>query len=198
MKLKALSLSRLGMFAFAFAVVMGGVLASERTARADVVAAYVSGYGGLASPQGDRAAGSSDMTPVLGAQAGVRLLGLEAYGDYTSMGTNVNVERGILALRLGFDFGATRLELRLGGGAIAERGGALTGPMYASQEHAGAVARAGIDLEHRMARALLAGVGVNGETYTLAASPADALQPGSRLNGSDIMASLHLKFELGI
>jgi len=177
-----------------FAVMVG----SQRAARADVIAAYVSGYGGLASPQGDRPSGSSDMSPMLGAQAGLRLLGLEAYGDYTSMGTNVNVERGILTLRLGFDFGAARLELRLGGGAIAERGGALTGPAYAAQEHVGAVARAGIDLETRMARALLAGIGVNGEAYSLASKPGDELSAGSRLNGSDIMANLHLKFELGI
>lgn len=88
----------------------------EGRARADLLAAFVQGHGGVSSVHVDGLAGQAEGgAPALGFQAGVRLLGLEAYGDYTSFGGGAAVQRGVLGLRLGFDVRNTRLELRAGG-----------------------------------------------------------------------------------
>ena len=43
----------------------------------------------------------------------------------------------------------------------------------------------------------MAGVGINGETFTMS-TQTTALNADGWVQGSDIMASLHLKFEIGI
>jgi hypothetical protein len=186
-----------------FVAVSTGVLliGLQKPALADFLAAYVQGYGGVSSPQGDSSVGgpSSGVSPVLGVQAGARLFGLELYGDYNSYGTGASVERGILGLRLGFDFGNTRLELRGGGGVIGEHNGALTGTLGAPNR-VGVVGRAGVDLERRLAKALFIGAAIDGESFALDNS---AVTPGGLphttwITGSDIFFSLHLKFEIGI
>ncbi len=202
MSWKASSFGRIGCFAMVCAVVT--LLGPQRSARADLFAAYVQGYGGVSSPQGDTATAgqSSGVSPVLGVQAGARVLGLELYGDYTNYGTGASVERGILGLRLGFNFGNTRLELRGGGGAIAEHNGALTGT-FGVADRMGVVGRAGIDLEQRLAKALFIGAGIDGETFALdnsnnSTAALGALPHSAWITGSDVFFSLHLKFEIGI
>jgi hypothetical protein len=177
------------------------VTGSARPARADLLAAYVQGYGGVSDSDSNVSGGTSaGRQGALGVQAGARVTILELYGDYTRMGEGIAVQRGILGLRVGLDFTSkTRLELRLGGGAIAEEGGALTGPTLAPQRHVGVVGRAGVNLEHKLLDTgmLMAGLGINGETFTMA-TETTALQTDGWVQGSDIMASLHLKFEIGI
>lgn len=170
---------------------------AARHARADLLAAYVEGYGGISNA--DMTDGTrGDPSAAVGAQLGARVLGLELYGDYTSLARGAAVERGILGLRLGFKLtDLMRLEIRGGGGVIAEQGGALSGA--ASADRAGLVARAGINLERRLMPTFLAGVGLNGEVFTLApGESAVALQNTSWQQGMDVLATLHLKFELGI
>jgi hypothetical protein len=177
-----------------------------RPARADLQAAYVQGYGGQSDSDSNVSGGTSGARQgALGVQAGARVTILELYGDYTRMGEGMSVQRGILGLRVGLDFTSkTRLELRLGGGAIAEEGGALTGPANAPPNRAGVVGRAGVNLEHKMLDTgmLMLGVGVNGETFTMTSTSTSAattaLNTDGWVQGSDIMASLHLKFEIGI
>ncbi|HEX2659518.1 MAG TPA: hypothetical protein VHU40_14645 [Polyangia bacterium] len=177
--------------------------AFARPARADLLAAYVQGYGGLSSADSSvsgAASSSSGRQGALGVQAGARILFLELYGDYTSLGDGMSVERGILGLRVGLDVTSkTRLELRLGGGAIGEEGGALTGPANAPQHRVGVVGRAGVNLEHQLVDMgrLMGGIGINAETFSMA--PADNPElPRGWVSGSDVLATLHLKFEIGI
>jgi hypothetical protein len=175
-------------------------LVAPHAARADLVAGYVEGYGGVSNADtGVSGSTASGLSPSLGAQAGVRLLGLELYGDYNSPGSGA-IERGILGLRLGFWLtDMTRLELRVGGGAIAEQGGALTGRTVMPIDRAGVVGRVGVNLERRLTSTqwLMAGIGLNGEWFTVT-NTQTALQSDGWIQGSDVLATLHLKFELGI
>lgn len=173
------------------------LLTAERPARADLLAAYVAGYGGLSSPRTDTAAPpTSSLTPGLGLQAGARLLFLEAYGSYTSFGSGMAVQRAILGLRGGLELGKFRLELRVGGGAMGEQGGALTGPVLGTESHAGVVGRAGVSLERRIAPLLLAGLAVDAETFALGVP--NSIDPDGWTTGQDVFASLQLKFEIGL
>src|SRR5262245_12288751 len=79
-------------------------VAVERAARADLLAAYVAGYGGFSSPHTDASAPpAASLTPAAGVTVGARLLALEAYGSYTSFGSGMAVERAILGLRGGLE-----------------------------------------------------------------------------------------------
>ena len=171
---------------------------AARHAHANLLAAYVAGYGGVSNAEMSEAGSHGDSSLAVGAQIGARVLGLELYGDYTSLTRGAAIERAILGLRLGFQLTElTRLEVRGGGGVIAEQGGALSGA--ASIDRTGLVARVGIDVERRFMPMFLAGVGVTGEVFTLApGNSAVALMNTSWQEGMDILASLHLKFELAL
>lgn len=191
--------SRLTFRTLAVALATAGAitLAPERDARADLVAAYVAGYGGLSSPRTDTAAPpTSSLTPGLGVQVGARLLFLEAYGSYTSFGSGMAVQRAILGLSGGLELGKFRLQLRVGGGAMGEQGGALTGPVLGTESHAGVVGRAGVSLERRIAPMLLAGVAVDAETFALGVP--NSIDPDGWTTGQDVFASFQLKFEIGL
>ena len=174
------------------------MMLAARSARADLLAAYAQGYGGVSNSEPNGGT-TSDPSLAIGVQAGARIFGLELYGDYTSLDRNAAIERAILGLRLGFQLTEpTRLELRGGGGVIAEQGGALTGPLGAL-DRAGFVARVGVNLERKLVPMLFIGAGVNAEVFTLA--PGDtavaAVNTGWQ-KGMDVLGSLHLKFEIGI
>jgi hypothetical protein len=185
------------------ALVMVGVW-RESVARADVVAAYLEGYGGVSSPQSADSAGSGSMPTAgtaggLGVQVGARLLIFEAYGDHTVFAAGTSVSRAILGLRGAIGLGGFRLVLRGGGGVLDERGGALLGQANGISERTGVVARGGIALERRLAPTLLGGLGVEAEAFNLSNSPSGtALASTDRVTGADIFFALHLKFEIGI
>lgn len=198
--------ARLALVVAAFAV---AAAARESAARADVVAAYLEGYGGISSPQssdlgGGAATATAGTATALGVQAGARLLIFEAYGDHTVFGAGTSVSRGILGLRGAIELGGFRLVLRGGGGVLQERGGALLGQSNGVSDRSGLVARGGIALERRLAPTLLGGLGMEGEVFNLtnAASsdsgPAVVRAINDRVSGADIFFSLHLKFEVGI
>lgn len=173
------------------------VAAAAPPARAELLAAYVSGFGGFSSPHTDTATPpSTSLTPALGLELGARLLALDAYVNYTSFGGGMAVERGILGLRGGIEIKKTRLYLRIGAGGMAEQGGALTGPVLGTDAHVGVVARAGVGLERRLAKLLLAGIAVDGEAFALGVS--NSVEPSGWTTGKDIFASLHLTFEIGL
>jgi len=192
-----------GAFAIAAVVLLLGVGAST-AARADVVAAYLQGYGGVANQtnggsDGVSAGGSGG--PALGVQAGARFLIFEAYADHTVFGNSVSVSRGIVGLRAALELGGFRLVLRGGGGAIDERGGALTGRLDGGPERVGVVARAGAALERKFAPTLLGGLGLEGEVFNvgpLSGTTINANGTTDRISGSDVFLSFHLKFEIGI
>ena len=93
--------------------------------------------------------------------------------------------------------GGMRLVLRGGGGVISEHGGALTGRLDGVSDRSGPVARAGIALEKKIAPMMLAGFGLEGEVFSVVAGGVPT-QTGGIITGSDIFASFHLKFEIGI
>ena len=177
------------------------VALAPRTSRADLVAAYLEGHGGLSSSDGQGTSGgttsASVSAPGLGFQLGARLLIFEGYIDRTSFGDGMNASRAVLGLRAGIGVGGLRLVLRGGAGALAERGGALTGPYPGVPDRSGVVARAGIALESRLAPLLWGGFGVDGEYFTLGNDIGGSVG-SSRIQGSDIFASLKLMFEIGI
>ena len=177
------------------------LLGPDRLAHADVVAAYLEGYGGLSSPQSVQTDGNSgtaaSSSGALGVQAGLRFLIFEGYGDHTSFGSGSSVERGIVGLRGAFGIGGMRLVLRGGGGVISEHGGALTGHLTGVSDRSGAVARAGVALEKKLAPTLLAGFGLEGEAFSVMAGGVPT-QTGGIITGTDVLASFHLKFEIGI
>jgi hypothetical protein len=181
-------------------VVALGIGLFARPARADLVAVYVQGHGGMSSHDTGgvgAASDSNELSPALGVQGGVRVLVFEAYGDRTSFGSGSSVTRGILGLRGAIGLGGLRLILRGGGGVISERGGALTGRLDGAPARDGYVARAGAALESRLARGLYGGFGVDGEYYSLG-NPSMPGALSARTQGTDIFASLHLKFEVGL
>lgn len=173
------------------------LILAARTAHANLVAAYVAGYGGVSNADVAEGAGGEPSLAV-GARLGARVLGLELYGDYSSLARRAAVERLILGLRLGFRLSdPTRFEVRGGGGAIAEQGGALSDA--GSVDRAGFVARAGVDVERALAPALLAGIGVDGEVFTLAPGASAVVGANTTWQqGMDVLANLHLKFEVGL
>jgi len=167
-------------------------------ARADVAALFADGHGGIES--GGAAAETNGTTPSstgLGYRLGARLLIFEGYYDHTSFGGGAGVNRGIFGLRGGFGTNDVRLVLRAGAGVIDEEGGALTGRLDGMPDRRGAVGRVGAAVEGRLARLLLLGVGVDGETFAL---PAMSGPFGSApsTTGTDVFANLHLLFELGV
>jgi hypothetical protein len=190
-------------------VVTAGLAVSATPARADIIAAYVEGHGGLGNNDAanrsstSSGAGGGGLAPALGFQLGARLLIFEGYFDRTAFGAGVSVSRGILGLRAGLGSNDVRLILRGGGGVITEEGGALTGTTLGTASRDGLVARAGIAVEKRLAPGkLLGGLGLDGEVFSLVSpTPLTATtSPGlsGRTQGSDVFLSLYLKFELGI
>ena len=188
----------------ALSIAAGTLLLAAPPARADVVAAYVEGHGGLSSLEGSgpgRATTSSQgsgVAPGLGFQVGARVLIFEGYFDRTSFGSGAAASRGILGLRGALGAGDLKLVLRVGGGVLWEEGGALDGTQTIVGDRSGAVARAGLAIERRLTPGqLTAGLGLDGEVFSLAGSTA-ASSLAQRTQGSDIFLSLRFKFELGI
>ena len=178
---------------------LAGLVAAAGTARADVVALFADGHGGIASGGANDAGAATPSAAGLGYRLGARLLLFEGYFDHTGFGGGAGVSRGILGVRGGFGFGSSgvRLVLRAGAGAIEEQGGALTGRVSETPDRRGAVGRIGAAIEGRVAPLLLIGVGVDGEEYLLP----DASGPYGTMSataGSDVFANLHLMFELGV
>lgn len=178
----------------ALAVALGLVaVGAPRVARAELAAVYAEGHAGVESDSGSPPTAASPGG--VGLRVGARLLIFEGYYDYTSFGGDAAVSRGIVGLRGGFGTSDVRLVLRLGGGVITERGGALIGDNLDLGTHVGAVGRIGAAIEARVAPAVLVGLGIDGETFVLS-GPA---RPGAGAYvGSDVFANLHLMFELGI
>jgi hypothetical protein len=182
----------------------GAVALWSAPARADIVAAYVEGHGGLGNNDTtgrETASGSgSGLAPALGFQLGARLLIFEGYFDRTSFGSGASVSRGILGLRAGLGSQDLRLVLRAGGGVITEEGGALTGMSLGAPERQGVVARAGVAVEKSLAPGKLwGGAGLDGEVFSLASATAiPSSGYAGRTQGSDAFLSIYLKFELGI
>jgi hypothetical protein len=199
MKAKAFFSGAAGIAAVVVGVTAGLVTGAARPARAEILAGYIQGHGGLSSPETSSAsaATSGNASPGLGVQAGIRLFIFEAYADHTSMTAGSSTSRGILGLRAGIGLGNWRLVLRGGGGVIAEHGGALTGRVDGAPDRTGVAARAGVALERKLAPMLLGGVGLDGEAFDLITGGTD---PGTekQITGSDVFLSLHLKFEIGI
>jgi len=165
-------------------------------ARADVAALFADGHGGIENAGAGETAGAAPSTTGLGYRLGARLLIFEGYYDHTGFGGGAGVTRGIVGLRGGFGTNDVRLVLRAGAGVIDEQGGALTGHLPGMPDRQGAVGRVGAALEGRVARLLLVGVGVDGETFELPAMTGSFSAPSTV--GSDIFANLHLLFELGV
>jgi hypothetical protein len=165
-------------------------LVAARPARAEVAAAWAEGHGGMTSAPSE----STGPMGGLGFQLGARLLLFEGYLDHTAFGEGASVTRGIFGLRGGIGSSQTRLVLRGGLGLIQDQSGALTGRVAGFPERRGGVARAGVALETHLAPLLLAGFGIDAERFVLANPGPDT----GYTTGSDVFASLHLMFELGI
>ena len=163
-------------------VVAIGLFATRADAK--IAAVYASGQGGIQST------GQND--PGLGFELGARVLIFDGYLDYMSFGDSQAVSRGIFGLRGGFGTPTFRLVLRGGAGAIHEERGALTGA-FGAPSRTGGVARLGAGVEGRLNPVLWLGFGVDGETYKFADSSVE-----TPTQGSDILASMKLMFELGI
>jgi hypothetical protein len=173
-------------------------LGAPSLARADIVAVYLGGYGSLAShPSGDPGSGSTSLTPGVGFELGARLLIFDAYVDRAQFFDGRGVTRGIVGLRVGFGISDLRVALRTGVGPVFEQGGALTGAPTDTRDRHGLVARAGISVEKRLSPNVFAiGLAVDGEYFTLDSAIGE--WSSLRSQGSDVLASLRLKFELGI
>jgi hypothetical protein len=164
-------------------VLAAGVISFTAShADAKIAAVYASGQGGVQSGE----AGNG-----LGFSLGARLLIFDGYFDYMGFGQDMSVSRGILGLRGGFGVDRARLVLRAGGGAIHEQRGALTGP-FGAADRTGGVVRAGAAIEGAINPFLYLGFAIDGESYRF---PYSTIAP---YQGSDILATLRLTFELGI
>jgi hypothetical protein len=174
------------------------LVASAGAARADVAALFADGHGGIESGAGGGEANPANPSNAgLGYRLGARLLIFEGYYDHTGFGGGAGINRGIVGFRGGFGSNDVRLVLRAGAGVLEEQGGALTGGVSGMPERRGGVGRIGAALEGRVARLLLVGVGVDGETFELP-SMTGPFGSASATVGSDVFANLHLLFELGV
>jgi hypothetical protein len=190
-KTKTITGAMVGLFALA-----GGAGA----ARADVAALFADGHGGIESGAGTSEANGAtgnQSNAGLGYRLGARLLIFEGYYDHTGFGGGAGITRGIVGLRGGFGTNDLRLVLRAGAGVIDEQGGALSERIAGMPDRQGAVGRVGAALEGRVARLLLVGFGVDGETFALPAMTGPFGSAPSTI-GSDVFANLHLLFELGV
>jgi hypothetical protein len=177
---------------------LGALIGMCGAARADVAALFADGHGGIESGAGATDAnGANPSAPGLGYRLGARLLIFEGYYDHTGFGGGAGVNRGIVGLRGGFGSNDVRLVLRAGAGVIDEEGGALSGRPAGMPDRRGGVGRVGAALEGRVARLLLVGLGVDGETYALPAMTGPFGSASSTV-GSDVFANLHVLFELGV
>jgi hypothetical protein len=171
-----------------------------RSARADIVAVHMGAYGGLSShPSGAPAVDGSSVTPGLGFELGLRLLIFEAYVDRMAFGDGRGTTRGIIGIRAGYGIGGVRLWARAGFGAIFDQGGTLSGvdPGIAVPDRHGVVARAGVGFEKPLnPNVFTIGFGVDGEYFTLDSPTVGTV--AVRSQGSDILASVRFKFEVGI
>jgi hypothetical protein len=190
-------MKRLVISLVAFALLAG----TAGAARADILAVYLQGQGGISSstPEGaTQSMAPSSGNPGLGLTLGARALIFEGYLDYISFGEGATVSRGILGLRAGLGLGGLRLVLRAGAGGLIEKGGALTERLPTSLERHGFVARAGASLEARFAPMLWGGLGLDAEAFTLGNTTGGSIDGRNSVQGTDIFASLRLLFELGI
>jgi hypothetical protein len=177
-------------------------LTLARPARADVIAGFVQGQGGLSSTDTTTStrtsslSASSGLVPGLGFQVGARLLFVEGYYDRTAFGSGASVQRGILGVRGKIGLGDLRLVLRAGAGVLTEHGGAISGSAQGGDRR-GAVGRAGVAIEKRLTRGeLIAGIGLDGEVFSL--DTPSTPNAADTTFGGDLFLSLHLRFELGI
>jgi hypothetical protein len=184
---------------------MAGLLALAGltgAARSDVAALFADGHGGIesspSSSETTTGANPSNPSPAgLGYRLGARLLIFEGYYDHTGFGGGAGINRGIIGVRGGFGSSDLRLVLRAGAGVIDEQGGALTGRMPGMPDRHGEVGRVGAALEGRVARLLLIGLGVDGETFALPGATGPFGSASSTV-GTDVFANLHVLFELGV
>jgi hypothetical protein len=182
--------------------VAGLLLALSRPARADVVAGFVQGQGGLSSSDATTSSNralslssSSALAPGLGFQVGARLLFVEGYYDRTSFGSGASIQRGIVGVRAKMGMGDLRLVLRAGAGLLTEHGGAISGSAQGGDRR-GAVGRVGVAIEKRLTRELTAGLGLDGEVFSLETPSTPKV--ADTTFGGDLFLSLRLRFELGI
>ncbi len=170
----------------------------SRPARADIIAGFLQGQGGLSSGDASNRSSSpgSGLTPGLGFQVGARLLFVEGYYDRTAFGSGASIQRGIVGVRGKLGIGDFRLVLRAGAGILTEHGGAISGSAQGGDRR-GAVGRVGVALEKRLTRGeLVAGVGLDGEVFSL--QTPDTPNVADTTFGGDLFLSVHLRFELGI
>jgi hypothetical protein len=182
------------------AMVGVGLLAASGAARADIAAVFADGHGGIESGAGTTEAnGANGSSPSagLGYRLGARLLIFEGYYDHTGFGGGAGITRGIVGFRGGFGTNDLRLVLRAGAGVIDEQGGALSLRLDGMPDRHGAVGRVGAALEGRVARLLLVGFGIDGETFELPAMTG-AFGSAPSTVGTDVFANLHVMFELGV
>jgi hypothetical protein len=173
----------------------------SRQARADIVAGFVQGQGGLQSNSDTSNHSTSQssgggLTPGLGFQVGARLLFVEGYYDRMAFGSGASITRGIVGVRGKVGLGDFRLVLRAGAGLLTEHGGAISGSAQGGDRR-GAVGRVGIALEKRLTRGeLLGGIGLDGEVFSL--ETPSMPNAADTTFGGDLFLSLHIRFELGI
>ena len=165
------------------------VLGAGAAAHADIFNVYVQGHGGVSG--NDTSPG-----PTLGAEVGAKVLFVNGYlgiDDFVSHGT---VTRAILGLGSDIELIGWRVSGRAGAGLLFENNGVfgMTAPVV---DRRGFVARAGVALDRQVATALYLGIALDGEYFAIKPTD-DAALDTSVHTGADVLASLHLKFELGI
>jgi hypothetical protein len=179
-------------------LVVGCVLAGAAPARAESFSLYLQGQGGFGGntaselmPDGSQ---SPSPGPALGVEAGARAFFLDAYVNRDAYLHGGTVTRAILGVEGDVGLVGFRVSLRLGAGLLYQKDGALDG-MTAGEEN-GLVGRVGAALEKSISSRFLVGLGLDGEFYQLRPSFGDGTQ-GPR-SGTDVLATLRIRFELGL
>ncbi|MCG5054341.1 MAG: hypothetical protein KA712_15360 [Myxococcales bacterium] len=151
---------------------------------ADFAGVYVQGQGAMVTRE-------SETNADLGWRAGAHLLFLEAYANQLFGGPAGTITQGVIGPRFDLDLGGWNLTLRAGGGLMRQGGG------DAAVQGTGLVARAGATLERELGRLFLAGASLETEAYSLSEGT-EYSTSGAHFEGSAVLLSLHLKFELGL
>jgi len=135
-------------------------------AAAGDIGVHLRGYGGIANEESNGLGpfpGESEPGGILGAEAGVSFLFLQAYASYDGYIEVGSITRVILGVAADVKISKFRFGGRAGAGLMYEHGDVFGG----DGDSVGATGRVGLSLDYGFGKGFYLGIAVDGETFAL-------------------------------